>query len=215
MSELVWFLGGAIAALVGVLIGLSIAHARSRTARRRLEAELAEHELERSFTAPVPVVGPHARAEPEPNHLITPPPMVGDRTLRDWLVHHHPTRDQVWPNVVAEFYRRASAVPEIADYFRNTEMERQKRHFTYAIKAVTGDGVDAANLRRLREIHLNRAHNSAGQPITLDIWNAVIATLAAVLSDAMGKDVPERIRHDVLDQLGRTIAPIREVLVRA
>jgi truncated hemoglobin YjbI len=137
---------------------------------------------------------------------LTPPPMVGDLTLRDWLVHFSTERDRVWPAVVATFYRRAANVPEIADYFRETDMVRLQQHFARALTMVTGTGLTEATVRRLQQAHFG-VHDSAGRPITPEIYDAVIGTLVEVLRE-------QRVPASAIGQLADTIAPLRAVIVR-
>ena len=140
------------------------------------------------------------------NEQVTPAPTIDGVTLRTWLIHHHPTRDQVWPGVVAEFYRRAAADPVIADYFRAVDMETQQRHFCRALSLVTGSGLTVGALRRLRQIHA-RVLASDGTPITGQVYDTVASTLLAVLADY---GVPASGRN----ALAVTIAPLRAEIAR-
>lgn len=138
---------------------------------------------------------------------ITPPPMIDGVTLRDWLVHYNQLHDQFWPRVVTEFYQRAAEVPMVADYFRNTDMEQLQTHFTRVLTLVAGRGLSVRMVRHLRERHMH-VLASSGAPITGEVYDAVIQTLAEVL-DRQG--VPTR----GIQALADTIAPLRAEIVRA
>ena len=138
--------------------------------------------------------------------LVAPPPMGGDLTLRDWLVHFSTERDRVWPSVVATFYRRAAGVPEIADYFREADMPKLQQHFARALTIVAGNGLRANTVRRLRDAHAY-VTDSAGRPITPEIYDAAIGTLVGVLRE---QGVPPA----AIAQLATTIAPLKNVIAR-
>jgi truncated hemoglobin YjbI len=138
------------------------------------------------------------------DYALTQPPMVEGVTLRAWMMNHHPLRDGVWSDIVREFYNRAAAVPEIADYFRNANMEQLQRHFTRALAMVSGAGLSAATLDALAARHA-RVTDSDGRHITPEIYDAVIATLVGVLGEA---GVP----RDGIAALGEAVAPLRAVI---
>jgi truncated hemoglobin YjbI len=187
-----------VAALAGAALFL-----RDRRENRREERPAASR--------PAPRVPEQRTAEPVPyrhprDRKLTPPPMVGDLTLRDWLMHFSPSRDQVWPSVVATFYNRAASVPEIADYFRDTDMPKLQQHFARALTMVTGSGLDESTVRRLQDAHF-RVTSSEGRPITPEIYDAAITTLVGVLAE-------EGVPAATLQQLAETIAPLRGVIAR-
>lgn len=117
-------------------------------------------------------------------HVIASCPRIhiGDDhiPLRDWMKNF--AGDNAWPNIVTEFYRRAATHSAIADYFTGIDMERLQRHFLAALMIVTGQGVTVGVFRRMRASHRD-IHNSAGSPITDDIWDATATTLLDVLAD--------------------------------
>jgi truncated hemoglobin YjbI len=154
---------------------------------------------QRSSAEPVPYQHPHRR-------LLTPPPMVGDLPLRDWLVHYSVHGDQVWPSVVATFYARAAAVPEIADYFAGTDMARLQQHFARALTMLTGEGLSAGTLRRLQDAHLP-VTNSRGTGITPAVYDAAVETLLDVLAE-------HGAPRTALSQLAVTVEPLREAIAR-
>ncbi|MFR9803226.1 hypothetical protein ACL02T_13115 [Pseudonocardia sp. RS010] len=150
-------------------------------------------------------------AEPEPylhpdRRVLAPPPMVDDLPLRDWLVHYSLSGDQVWPSVVATFYARAAAVPEIADYFSGTDMVRLQQHFVRALLVLTGSGLTEGTVRRLQEAHLP-VTDSRGRAITPAVYDAAIESLLGVLAE---HGAPKT----ALSQLAVTVAPLREVIAR-
>jgi truncated hemoglobin YjbI len=153
---------------------------------------------------PVEESEPPAEARYPTGAWAVPPPMVDGLPLRDWLIHEH-RRDGVWAEVVADFYNRAASVPEVADYFASTDMAQLQRHFLSMLVTITGTGLTSRMARRLYLGHLN-VRNTAQEPITPAIWDAVIATLVAVLAD-------HRVPGSALAQLGDVVAPLRPLLV--
>jgi truncated hemoglobin YjbI len=167
---------------------------------QRAEAhDAARVPVPRSSAEPIPYLQPDRR-------LLTPPPMVDDLPLRDWLVHYSPRRDQVWPSVVATFYARAAAVPEIADYFGGTDMARLQQHFARALTMLTGNGLTEGMLWRLQDAHLP-VTNSHGRAITVEVYDAAVETLLAVLAE---HGVPNAARA----QLATTVGPLRGAIAR-
>jgi hypothetical protein len=173
---------------------------------REVRANLPEHPAKTLARPPVPTAGSLPQREPD-SSLVSPPPLIDDVPLRDWLIHYS-QRDNVWSDVVRDFYDHAAAVPEIADYFRNTDMERQRQHFCRALAMVASNGLRQGTVEWLRELHRERAHASTGAPITAEVYDAVINTLMEVL---INHGVPQRGRQ----ALAVTIAPLRAELVRA
>jgi hypothetical protein len=162
-------------------------------------------------------------APQQPRHRLgddqlTTPPMIGDVTMYQWLTRHHPTRDNAWANVVAEFYNRAATVPAVFAYFGHrddagqwqpltpAEWQRLQSHFTRALILVTHTGVTGRLLRNLEERHAD-VRDADGNPITAEIYAAVVSTLLGVLRDY---DVPEAGLRSLAD----TIQPFRSALVR-
>lgn len=157
---------------------------------------------------PLPVAGytQHSPVADRPlNRLLAPPPLVGRDTLRDWLIHTH-QKSNVWSEVVTEFYDRAASVPFVWDYFGSvTDRARLERHFLAMLVVLTHTGVTERMVKSLADNHAG-VRNSHGQPITPEVWSAVVSTLVEVL---WSKGVPER----TLTQLGVTVTPLREALV--
>lgn len=159
-----------------------------------------------------------AETRVHPTQRLTDPPMIDGVTLRDFLIHHHrqtpqPPKDDgtlplgVWADVVTSFYAHAAADPEIADYFRNTDLNRQQAHFLRALDIVTSKGLTQGTVDYMRKKHAGiRASN--GLPITGAVYDRVIGVLAEVLH---AHGVPERGTA----ALAATIAPLRPVIVRA
>lgn len=150
-----------------------------------------------------PTTGParHPRAD----ELLAPPPMVGGDTLRDWLIHYR-NSPEAWADVTREFYNRAAGAPAVADYFVGVDWPRLQRHFTAALVLLTHSGVTRELPATAARWHSD-VRNSDGDPITPDIFDAVIETLVGVLRDY---DVPE----DTLGQLAVTVAPFRMAIAR-
>lgn len=157
--------------------------------------------------APVETPAPPRRSEHRKDEQITPAPMLDGVTLRDWLIHMNPLRDQVWPRVVEQFYQAAASVPQIADYFPEGVSDKLKQHFTRALMLVTSRGITRGTLQYLREKHLT-VLNSQKQPITAEVYDAAIQALISIL---MKEGVPQR----GIAALGQTIAPIKAEIVRS
>jgi hypothetical protein len=212
MDPSLWLSIAALVVAVAALV-LALLH------RGILDRMLGDRPADRVVLATDRIRGDLAAALQPPRaprpHVIAPPPMIGNYTLRDWLVHHY-NRDGVWAEVVAEFYNRAAAVPWVLDYFgrvagdddaSRARMAKLQRHFTAQLVIVTHTGVTAPMLDVLRDKHLG-VTNSAGTPITGEVFDAVVDTLGGVLRDS---GVPDR----AIEQLVATCAPLRPVLVRA
>lgn len=145
---------------------------------------------------------------PRSNRLVAEAPMVDGVPLRSWLVHYNPRRDGdgCWARVVAEFYNRAAADPEIASYFRNTDLDALRGHFTRALILVTANGLTAGAVEAMRNRHA-AVTDADGRPITGPIYDRVIGVLVDILTET---GVPRR----GIAALAETIAPLREVIVR-
>lgn len=148
-------------------------------------------------------LGSPDRARPVDTLIEGPPAVAGD-TVKDWLQHYTYGR-RSWADAVAEFYRRAARDPEIADYFRGVDLERLQRHFTAAMIMITGRGLRASTVERIRAAH-EPIRNSAGRPITGDVYDRVIGVLVSILVEW---DVP---RSAIVD-LARVIGPFRAAVV--
>lgn len=125
-------------------------------------------------------------------------------TLAEWL-RRESGREDVWAEVVADFYRRAAAVPAVADYFGGVDWDRLQRHFLAALLIVTGRGTTVGTVRRIAAAHAD-VRNSAGRPITGDVYDAVIGTLVTIL-------IEHRVPDATIAQLAAAVAPFRAVLV--
>jgi hypothetical protein len=161
--------------------------------------------VQREQTGAQPVVG-----RPSPNRQLTPPPMIEGQTLKSWLIYR--SRDEgVWNYVVTEMYERAAAQPEIADYFQDTikggRFSDLQTHFLGALMIVTNSGVTQGVVDAMKEAHRG-VRNSSEQPINSVIYDAVINTLVQILREV---GVPEM----GIEQLGQTILPLRDAVVRA
>jgi hemoglobin len=200
---------------------------RDALQEQQLEQETGSHRIEVARAEPDPevvsAIHAHLAAEPDtaptpsaamrdpdapaprPSDLLVPPPMVGPDTLRDWLIHYRQDRE-AWTEVVEAFYTRAAQDPEIADYFVGVDWPRLQRHFTAALVLLTHTGVTRDLPATAARWHSDVC-NSDGDPITPDIFDAVIETLVGVLRDY---DVPE----DTLGQLAVTVAPFRMAIAR-
>jgi truncated hemoglobin YjbI len=139
-----------------------------------------------------PPVAPEPKALPA-GHVLHPAPRIGEVTLRDWLIHRHPREHRegqhgIWGEVVAEFYEAAAADPEIAAYFKDTDMPRLQSHFCSALCILTHTGLTVGALNAMRTKH-------AGRGITGPVYERTIMALAGVLE---GKGVPGTAITDLL-----------------
>ena len=128
-----------------------------------------------------------------PGYVLHPAPRIGEVTLRDWLIHRHPREHRegqhgVWGEVVAEFYEAAATDPEIAAYFKHTDMPRLQAHFCSALCILTHTGLTVGARDAMRTKH-------AGLGITGPVYERTILALAGVLTS---KGVPETAINDLL-----------------
>jgi truncated hemoglobin YjbI len=139
--------------------------------------------------------------------LVTECPTMATRDgslpLRDWLRHY--AGAEAWPRVVSQFYARAAADPEIADYFRHVDLAQLQRHFLAAMMIVTGQGVTVGLVRSIRTAH-SGVRDSEGDPIDACTWDAVIGVLADVLTE-------HGVPGSAIAALATTIAPLRAAIV--
>lgn len=199
------------AGMLGALVW--IAYDLSRIIRNKETKPMVENNEDPEAnieTGPVPVVEQPISTN-EPDYYLTEAPMCQGIVLRDWLINHHPLRDQVWAAVVAEFYTRAADVPEILSYFKPVlekpnGMAKLQQHFTRALMMVTGHGLSSAGLEYIRGKHLN-VRDEDGRPIDGAIYDMVISTLVGIL-------VEQKVPSEGIESLGRAIAPLKDVLVR-
>lgn len=157
--------------------------------------------------APLPVAD---EAALESTRLLVPPPVVLGRdgrevVLRDWLRHEHPTNDHVWPDVVADFYRRAARDPEVAAYFRSVDMESLQRHFLSTLLMVSGNGITVGAVQQMQERHAD-VRNHRGEPILGPIFERTVQDLLAVLRDY---GVPQ----ETMPQVFAVLEPLRAAIV--
>ena len=142
------------------------------------------------------------------DHLLAPAPSIVNEDgaalpLDTWL-RHYSRRDGIWQEVVSEMYRRAAGVPMVADYFGGVDMDRLQRHFLAAFVVVAGRGLAVGTVRRMATAH-RHVRNSAGRPITGEAYDAVVATLAGLLTE---HGVPPA----TVQQVGAVVAPLRVVI---
>jgi truncated hemoglobin YjbI len=125
--------------------------------------------------------------------------------LRDWLLHLHVENSNVWSDVVTEFYAAVMADPTIADYFRESDRPGLQKHFLAVLIAVTGDGVSAQMLDRMRARHAV-VRNGGGDPISRPIFDAAAGLLADILAT---RGVPAR----TLCQVNLILARLQTAIV--
>ena len=164
------------------------------------------------MTTPTPTGRPGRPVDPyaglPDEHLLAPAPLVatpggGSAVLVDWL-RHHTGRDEVWQDVVTEMYRRAAGVPAVADYFVGVDMPRLHRHFLAALVVVAGRGMTVGTVRRMAAAH-HSVRNTAGDPISGEVFDAVVATLAGILAE-------HGVPAGTVRQVAAVVAPLRVVI---
>lgn len=192
--------GSAIAAAIGVVILLV---RQNRLAEQVRAASRARPAAPRREQRPMIRVGDRWY---HPTDQVTPAPEVDGINVRDMLVHLNPDRDNVWADVVREFYTRGLGVPAVAAYFYRTDRNRQEGHFLRALDLVASKGLTAGTIDFLRRKH-GTITTPDGKPITGDVYDAVIGTLVDVLAAA---GLPPQARA----ALAETIKPLRAEIVR-
>lgn len=183
-----------VAALVWLIV-------ETRRSNRKDETEVIDEQA----TGPIQLVQQKVPDE-RPNSLISEAPMCEGVTLREWLINHHPLKDNVWPAVVAEFYNRARDVPEVASYFHRVlavpgGLEKLQQHFHRALSMVTGQGVRQATVDYIVEKHQD-VRDEHDRPIDEAIWDMVVSTLIAIL-------VEQKVPTEGINNLGASLEPIR------
>jgi hypothetical protein len=118
--------------------------------------------------------------------LAGPPLVAGGATLRDWLVHFHPERRNVWADVAAEFFTALADRPDIADYFAGSDRDAVQKHFLGAVITLTGSGVTVGTLEVIRSRH-GAVRNSQGHGITQEVFDDAMGLLMDILA---AKQVP-------------------------
>lgn len=136
---------------------------------------------------------------------IIPALAIGADSVKDWLQHYTNDPRKTWAAAVAEFYRRAAKDVEIADYFRNVNMEQLQKHFTAAIIMITGSGLKASTIDRMASAHAN-VRDSFGRPITSPMYDRVVAILVGILREW---HVPE----PAIAELATALAPLKRAIV--
>ena len=94
--------------------------------------------------------------------------------------------------VVDRFYERVIADEQVAHYFDDVDMQKQRAHQTQFISAVAGGPVDYSGE------DMEAAHDDLG--ITKSDFDAIVAHLEASLEEF---DVPADDRTAVLDAVGQ------------
>ena len=113
-------------------------------------------------------------ADPKPlirptTTILAGPPMVGQYTLRDWLVHYHRLADEdglprdIWQLVVSDFYGKAASDAEVFAVFQRAARERGidvgalveevQRHFLRQLLILTHVGLTVGLAEKLRAAH--------------------------------------------------------------
>jgi hemoglobin len=154
---------------------------------------------------------PSGSPEDDVDPVIAGPPQVRTGTehsdsLYAWLRHysHH---SEPWSDVVAEFYRRAAADPQIASYFHGVDLPALQRHFTAAIVIITSKGLTAKTVLRMAETHRG-IRDRDGRPITSEAYDRVVTMLKGVLRD-MG------VPNEAIAELGGVVRPLRAEIITA
>ena len=153
-----------------------------------------------------------ARPELADDELLGDPPHVIDPSgrpvpVRDWFLHYTGRPNVSWASLVAEFYRRVAEDPDIRAYFTQADHADLPRHFTAAIIMVCQNGVTTQTLRLMEEKHRHVRAAETGLAITGEVYDRTIDILVTLL-------VEYGMPDDVINQLTRTVRPLREVIVQ-
>jgi truncated hemoglobin YjbI len=142
------------------------------------------------------------------DHLLAPAPTVsvhcGVVSVPEWLKRYHPRGDGLLMEAVQEMYRRAAGVPAIADYFGAADLSTLPRHFHATLSVVATRGLTVGLARRMAAAHAH-VKDSAGRRITVEVFDAVVGTLAGILAEY---GLPEA----TLRQVAAAVAPLRVVI---
>jgi truncated hemoglobin YjbI len=142
------------------------------------------------------------------DHLLAPAPLVrvhgGAASVPEWLKRYHPRGDGLLMEAVQEMYRRAAGVPTIADYFGDADLSTLPRHFHATLSVVASRGLTVGLARRMAAAHA-RVTDSSGRRITVEVFDAVVGTLAGILAEY---GLPE----PTLRQIAAVVAPLRVVI---
>lgn len=124
----------------------------------------------------------------------------GEITVRRWLETNPSIDGGV---VVEQFYQKALEDPAIADYFVDvTDLDKLRRHFLAAVLLVTGSGLTEKTAQAMEDAHRN-VRTPHGDPISPEIYDSVIATLAGVLAE---HGVPD----SAIGQIAEVVGPLKE-----
>lgn len=149
--------------------------------------------------------GPDALLRQPDDTLLMPAPVVstvdGTVTVRQWLTGQ-PSIDV--QGMVTRFYDRVLDDAAVAGYFDGVEIGVLREHFVATLLLITGSGVTVGTARYLYEAH-RKVKTSDGDPITSAAFDAIIANLATVLSDA---GVP----RGAIEALRNVVQPLRPLL---
>ncbi len=209
------------ATAVGVLfvIGWRVADRRDEAVRRlavQPEQRTAHARARADPPGTPPAVSsppPLPRPDPPDEVLLFGPPLVpvvdtggAPVPLRDWLVHLHPDNRDVWADVVRAVCAGAAADPAVAGYFPD-DPDRLHKHFLTVLVMLTGDGLTAGTVERLRREHA-AVRGADGTALTPEVYHACALMLMSVLR---ARRVPEHtLRH-----LGGVLDALRDVVVPA
>ena len=180
--------------------------ALDRRGRLIAEEKKVRPVIERSATYQDPptetiALNPHAEVSFHEDNPALPPfpaPTVGDDTLKQWLIHRY-RRDNVWNEVVDDFYVRAASNHTVRPYFAGRDLAEIKKKFLATLLILTDKGVSEPAAAALVKKHVNL-------DITEDAYDATMEALEVVL-ERYG--VPE----STLEQMVPMINYFRETMV--
>lgn len=189
------------AAFAGCLLALGVA-ALLRLARAiaiaSKDGNANEHRIDAHARRPAPAVEPlapqslfvKAPEDPAPREVINPntilagPPMVGQYSLRDYLIHYA-NDDQIWAKIVAEFYTLAAQDAEVFAVFQASArrhgmdvgdlVAQVQKHFLAMLIVLTHVGLTV----RLRD-SLQSSHAQSG--ISPSAYDKTVTVLVQVLT---------------------------------
>ena len=95
------------------------------------------------------------------------PPMVGEETLKSWLIHLY-NNDGVWSRFVEDFYVRAMTNHLVRPYFEGKDTQEIQKKFLATLLILTDKGVSEAAAATLVQRHMHLGITEAAYDATME-----------------------------------------------
>lgn len=128
-----------------------------------------------------------------------PPPMVGDETLKQWMVHSY-SQDGIFARFVDAFYIRAASSHYVRPLFEGKDLNDIKKKFLATLLILLDKGVDERAAATLIKVHLPLN-------MTVEAYDATMAALETTL-------VEYRVPEDTIAQMVPMINYFRDEMVK-